>query len=187
VNVHEQKSPEDPDSPLSFSMEGTGKIPSPALHSYSWAPGWNSVQSLNKYQIEVGGPMHQGGNGKRLLHPENNTEATFYDDPPPKIKLNEDELHIVPGHHIFGSEELSMFSSSIAERAPTPYVMMHPEECQKRSIEDGATVQLLVKSKKYELPVKVNKNMAQGIAVMPVGLPDLRLPTLPTSGTISKK
>ncbi len=187
VNVHEQKTPEDDDSPLSFSMEGTGKIPHAALHSYSWAPGWNSIQAINKYQIEVGGSMHQGGNGKRLIQPEKNREASFYNDPPQKIILNDDELHIVPGYHIFGSEQLSIFSSSVAERVPTSYVMMHPEECQKRNIKTGDVVKLSVKTKNYELPLKVEKNMAEKIAVIPVGLPGLQLKAIPSVGKVTKK
>ncbi|MDX9971456.1 MAG: NADH-quinone oxidoreductase subunit NuoG [FCB group bacterium] len=46
LNVSENRPPEDPDSPLAFSMEGyRGKAPS-SLSPNFWAPGWNSVQSV---------------------------------------------------------------------------------------------------------------------------------------------
>ena len=51
--------PHDPDAPLSFSMEGFHGPPPAALIPRYWAPGWNSVQALNKFQEEVGGPLSE--------------------------------------------------------------------------------------------------------------------------------
>ena len=69
ITVHESKPPEDPDSPLSFSMEGyDGQPPAPLISRY-WSPGWNSVQSLNKFQQEIGGHLRGGDPGKRLIEP----------------------------------------------------------------------------------------------------------------------
>src|SRR5262249_57333533 len=48
ITVHEPKPPDDPDSPLSFSMEGyQGQPPSPLITRY-WSPGWNSVQEIGR-------------------------------------------------------------------------------------------------------------------------------------------
>ena len=69
IDVYEPKPPEDPDSPLNFSMEGFHGDPPPALIPRFWAPGWNSVQSLNKFQEEVGGPLRGGNPGRRLIEP----------------------------------------------------------------------------------------------------------------------
>src|SRR5262249_51446711 len=60
LDVHEPKPPEDPDSPLAHSMEGYPCQPPSPLIPFFWAPGWNSVQSANKYQQEVGGPLRGG-------------------------------------------------------------------------------------------------------------------------------
>ena len=54
VHVHEPKPPDDRDSALAFSMEGFAGEPPPALIPRFWAPGWNSVQSVNKFQGDVG-------------------------------------------------------------------------------------------------------------------------------------
>ena len=43
--------------------------PPPALIPRFWAPGWNSVQALNKFQDEVGGPLRGGDPGRRLIEP----------------------------------------------------------------------------------------------------------------------
>uniref|UniRef100_UPI0023571925 NADH-quinone oxidoreductase subunit NuoG n=1 Tax=Nevskia ramosa TaxID=64002 RepID=UPI0023571925 len=59
LSVHEPRQPQDADTALAFSMEGhngvqAGERPA-ALTPFAWAPGWNSPQSWNKYQDEVGG------------------------------------------------------------------------------------------------------------------------------------
>ena len=60
ISVHEPEPPEDPDAPFSFSMEGYLGHPPPALIPRFWAPGWNSVQAVNKFQDEVGGVAYRG-------------------------------------------------------------------------------------------------------------------------------
>ena len=58
------------DSPLAFSMEGDRGQPPSALIARYWAPGWNSVQALNKFQQEIGGLLRGGDPGERLIEPE---------------------------------------------------------------------------------------------------------------------
>src|SRR5690606_19375260 len=67
VNVSEQKPPVDQDSPLSYTMEGSRLQPPPSAVPFYWAPGWNSIQAVNKYQQEVGGPLKGGDPGIKLL------------------------------------------------------------------------------------------------------------------------
>ena len=69
ISVHEPKPPQDPDTPLAFTMEGCQDHPPAPLISRYWSPGWNSVQALNKFQQEVGGPLNGGDPGKRLIEP----------------------------------------------------------------------------------------------------------------------
>ena len=57
THVSEEKPPEDPDSPLSYTMEGYRGKPPSSMIPFFWSPGWNSVQSINKYQEEVGGSL----------------------------------------------------------------------------------------------------------------------------------
>jgi NADH-quinone oxidoreductase subunit G len=47
ITVHEPKPPDDPDSPLVFSMEGNPDQPPAALQPFFWTPRWNSIQSVN--------------------------------------------------------------------------------------------------------------------------------------------
>jgi len=49
INISEPKPPQDENSPLAFSMEGSNAIPPAELTTFFWAPGWNSVQATYKY------------------------------------------------------------------------------------------------------------------------------------------
>ena len=72
--------PHDSDAPLSFSMEGLHGPPPPALIPRYWAPGWNSVQALNKFQEEVGGPLRGGDPGQRLIEPPVAPQRAYFED-----------------------------------------------------------------------------------------------------------
>lgn len=68
-SVHEPITQRNPDAPFSNSMEGYyGPMPG-ALYPFYRAPAWNSVQALNKFQQEVGGPLVGGDPGVRLIVP----------------------------------------------------------------------------------------------------------------------
>jgi NADH-quinone oxidoreductase subunit G len=70
VTLREPAPPQDSDSALAFTMEGYhGRRMPPALIPYFWAPAWNSVQSVNKFQEEIAGPLRGGNPGVRLLEP----------------------------------------------------------------------------------------------------------------------
>ncbi len=132
VSLHEPKPPSDIDSPLSFSMEGYQDEPPAPLISRYWSPGWNSVQALNKFQQEVGGPLKGGDPGKRLIEPcafplkpplpsgERAGAAgmiTYFQNIPGAVKPRDNGQLSMPLYHCFGSEELSGYSPPIVERA----------------------------------------------------------------------
>lgn len=114
VNVHEPKPPEDTDSPLSFSMEGHEEQPPSPLISRYWAPGWNSVQALNKFQQEVGGPLAGGDPGKRLIEPKQDAKPDYFTNIPAPSGLKPNDASL-PRYSIFGSEELSSYSPAVIE------------------------------------------------------------------------
>jgi NADH-quinone oxidoreductase subunit G len=147
INVREPMPPKDPDSPFSYSMEGAHlnppKQPPPALIPRFWAPGWNSIQSLNKFQDEINGPLRGGNPGCRLIEPTNVAmpgsasenpapagapRAAYFTEIPLAFEPRSGEWLAVPLQHVFGSEELSMLTPGVAERAPKPYLALHPED-----------------------------------------------------------
>jgi NADH-quinone oxidoreductase subunit G len=180
INVSEPKPPDDPDSPLSFSMEGYHGEPPSSIIPYFWSPGWNSVQSINKYQIEVGGPLHDGDPGLRLIEPSQKGKATFFSGKvPTTFQRRENEWLLLPLDHIFGSEELSARSPAIAERAPAPYLALNPQDAARLNLQAGDNAELQLNDKTYKLPVRIKPELSQGLAGAPRGIGNLSGLNLP--------
>jgi NADH-quinone oxidoreductase subunit G len=172
INIHEQKPPADPDTPMSFSMEGfLGKAPSPLVSRF-WSPGWNSVQSLNKFQDEVGGHMRGGDSGRRLIEPSQDT-ARYYNEIPAPFAAREGEFLVAPMHHIFGSEELSVLSDAVAQRSPKPYLALNPTDASRLGVAAGDSSEIGLKGVSYRLPVQISEALPKGVAGVPVGLPEM--------------
>lgn len=76
--VHEPRPPQDQDSPYSHTMEGATAFVPAAQSAFFWAPEWNSVQSLNKFQDEVGGPLKGGPMGVCLFEERENAILKFF-------------------------------------------------------------------------------------------------------------
>ena len=170
VSVHEPKPPADPDSPLAFSMEGYPQQPPSPLITRFWAPGWNSVQSLNKFQSEVGGALAGGDPGQRLVEPAADGAPADAPDVPDPFEPRDGELLVAPLHHVFGSEEWSAASPAVAQRSPEPYAAMNPEDARKLDVEEGALVEVRLDGAAYRLPARLTASMTQGVLGVPVGV-----------------
>jgi len=171
INVSEPKPPDDNDSPMSFTMEGYHGIqPSPDTAFY-WSPAWNSVQAINKYQIEVGGPLHDGNPGKRLFEPDENRQAKYFNDIPSSFHPSNDELLVLPLYHIYGSEELTALSPAVKERIPQAYIALNENEARRKGLNaEGGKVEFYYQDKKWELSLKIDNSLPDGIAGLPKGL-----------------
>ncbi len=176
INVSEKQQPQDQDSPLAFSMEGAADTRPSSLNPGVWAPSWNSNQAVNKFQDEIGDHLHGGDPGVRLF---NKVYQGRWVKParakPGKSKLDTKESKLVtqPLYHIFGSEELSIRSTAIAERSLEPYLALHPDQAQALGLIDNDLVALTSQSGQYHLPLKLVANLAPGIVGLPVGLPGM--------------
>ncbi|HET6514076.1 MAG TPA: NADH-quinone oxidoreductase subunit NuoG [Thermodesulfovibrionales bacterium] len=186
LSIHEPPSPDDPDSPLSFSMEGySGMPPAPLIPRY-WAPGWNSVQSLTKFQKEAGGALLGGDPGRRLIEPAQKGEISYFSDIPEAFKPTGDGLLIVPLYHVFGSEELSIHSPGVYERSPEPYLALSPGDAAKIGVDDGDDVELSLSGKVHRLRVSLMPAMTGGVGGLPVGLTALNMIDLPLLGRVKR-
>jgi NADH-quinone oxidoreductase subunit G len=171
ITVHEPMPPDDPDSPLSFSMEGYESPPPASLISRYWSPGWNSVQALNKFQQEVGGILHGGDPGKRLIEPSIEEVASYYLKVPDIFTPKKGEWLMVPLYDIFGSEELSILSPGIAERAAKPFVALNSADSARLNVSDGEMIELTTAEDKYSFEVKIKPEIAEGTAGLYSSLP----------------
>ncbi|MEJ2553623.1 MAG: NADH-quinone oxidoreductase subunit NuoG [Gammaproteobacteria bacterium] len=165
-SVHEPKPPTDDDSPLAFSMEGYSGEPPPALITHAWAPRWNSVQAYNKFQQEVGGPLRGGDPGVRLLEPAPLDRFTYFQALPPPGPRN-GRWRVVPRHHLFGSDEQSLYTPAIAARAPAPYLAIAPDDAAALGVADGDPVDLIMDGVLQRLPAALLPGLAAGVVAVP--------------------
>lgn len=189
IDVHEPRLPQPVDSPLAFSMEGHPDPAGPVVASY-WAPSWNSVQALNKFQFEVGGALRGGDPGHLLIIPNGSTSKkgpkTKYSKPPKAYKHKSGEWLPVARHHIFGSDELSLHSAPLVERVPRPYVALHSQDAKSLEVEPGNDVRLTIAGVALQLPVRISDELPRGIVGVPVGLPGVGFLDLSSTATIAK-
>jgi NADH-quinone oxidoreductase subunit G len=186
ISVHEPKPPGDDDSPFSFSMEGYEGMPPSALVPRFWAPGWNSVQSVNKFQQEVGGPLTGGDPGCRLIEPPADRPAIYFRDLPGAFTPRDGEWFAVPLHHIFGSEELSLHADGISELAPRPYLGLNEGDAAGLGLSEGDETEVFFfRGPKHILPVRIIPSLPEGVAGIPVGLPGLAGMDAPASVRIA--
>ena len=137
VSVHEPKPRVDGETPFSYSMEGLNAGQPGGLVPYVWSPGWNSNQSVFKFQQEVAGPLGEGEVGVRLIEQDEpaNLPERFRQAPQPVPEG--DGLRLLPMHRVFGSDELSAWSPPIEERGAGPEVLVNPDDAAGLSIEAG--------------------------------------------------
>jgi NADH-quinone oxidoreductase subunit G len=185
--VREPPPPRNPDAPYSNSMEGYygGAMPS-ALLPFFWAPAWNSVQALNKFQQEVGGPLAGGDPGVRLIEPQPGPSGGYARGAPPAFAHRDGEWLIVPQYRIFGSDELSALAPAIAERAQGPALALNPQDAARLAVAEGDTVEVALAGESRIVPVAFRPALPLGVAALSVGLPGFAGLALPARARIAK-
>jgi NADH-quinone oxidoreductase subunit G len=184
ISVVEPRLPADPDSALSYTMEGAPVQPPAALQPFFWTPGWNSIQSVNKFQGEIGDALRGGDPGVRLFEPS--LAGSFFSAIPTAFSARPSEWLVLPVKHIFGSEELSAYAPGIAELAPDPYLAVNAAGAAKLQTESSSEVEIELGGTPYRLPLKVVPELPDGVAAIPDGLTPARGAELPAWTTIRR-
>ena len=162
--IHEPQPPNDPESPLAFSMEGAPQQPPSPVIPFFWSSGWNSNEAVNKFQDEVGGPLRNEHSGIRLLEPQPHARTRFFENAPGGYERRNNQLLLVPLPRLFGSEELSARASAIQERIPKAAVVLNPREAARLGLRKGQAVDVTAPGLVRRLPVKTDETMAGGLA-----------------------
>ena len=164
LTMHEPPPPADPDSPLGFTMEGyRGPLPSPLISQF-WAPGWNSIQAVNTYQDEVGGPLRDEMPGVRLIEPVGTKAHQWFTAIPHAFQPTSHQWLLLPLPAVFGGEELSNQSPAIVERFSKPFLSLHPSDGARLNLEDHITIDLVCQGTTYRLAVHLEPSTPVGTA-----------------------
>ncbi|MDE0366663.1 MAG: NADH-quinone oxidoreductase subunit NuoG [Gammaproteobacteria bacterium] len=167
VNVHEPKPTVDEQTPFSYSMEGLNAGQPGGLVPYVWSPGWNSNQSVFKFQQEVAGPLGDGEAGVHLIEQDEPSDLSARFRQAPRQAPAGDGLRLLPLHRVFGSDELSAFSPPIEERGAGPEVLVHPDDAAELSIEAGKGARC---ERLGSFAVRLDAGIPRGCAGVVVGL-----------------
>jgi NADH-quinone oxidoreductase subunit G len=191
VSVHEPEPAGDPDSALAYSLEGLRPDEAPAaLLARNWWPGWNSASGLHKLQEEVNGPLRHGPVGKRLLDSGATGSGTSPFDTtrpaPAAFRPRPNDWLLVPVHHIFGSDDLSMHTPGVAQRAPKPYVGLNADDATKLGLMPGDELSLWLPWLDFRAAWRLMPSLPTGVAGLPVGLPGMPFIALPARGRLSR-
>ncbi len=169
LHVSEPKPLSDEDSPLSFTMEGYKGIPPGSAIPFFWAPGWNSVQSVNKYQEEIGGRLKDANPGVLLFKEKSVSTPSFFTDKPDSFRARPGKWLLLPQQNIYGTGELSSYTPAMQQLSPKPYIAMSGNDLKQMGILEGAEVEIVMGNNSYKLPVKLNHDLADGMALVFAG------------------
>ncbi|HUI71137.1 MAG TPA: NADH-quinone oxidoreductase subunit NuoG [Spirochaetia bacterium] len=187
INLHEPKPPQDTSSPLVFTMEGGLQQPPSPLIPRFWSPGWNSDQSLNKFQIEVGGPLRGGDPGVRIVEPPANAKGTYFAAARAESQ-SQGLLRLVAHHHVFGSDELSALSRGIASRTPASYIAIAAKDAKALGLAEGDMARVVIQGGKQGTAVTLAvtlRDLPDGVASVPWGVPGMLLRELPALARVT--
>ena len=171
VNIHEPKAKVDTDTPFSYSMEGQNPgDQNGAAIPYVWSPGWNSNQSVFKFQQEVAGKLAGGDPGLRLI--ENiGAHLQYFDVDTPELSRRDGSFEVIPLHLVFGSDEMSNQSWPIRARIPAPFVLLSQQDATILEVKPG--MGLRVDGITESLEVQVDSRLPSGVIGLPQGLVEI--------------
>jgi NADH-quinone oxidoreductase subunit G len=189
LNLHEPPPAKDLDSPLAYTMEGASVGAPSSLNARFWSPGWNSDQSLSKFQAEVSGQLVGGDPGVRLFEPPaQDTGAYFPAGAGPTgagQAARDGRLLLLPRWQVFGSEELSSLAPGIASRIAPASVALSRTEGEKRGLKEGDMARLSVDgAETAELAVLI-REMPDGVATVQPGVTGVPIIPLPGWATVT--
>lgn len=170
-DVREPKPPVSADSPFSTTMEGHyGKMPS-ALLPFFWAPGWNSVQSVNKFQTEIGGALAGGDPGVRLLESHAGTALPYFTSIPESFVPRTGLWLAVMLPRVFGDDEQSARAAPIKERMAPPALMLNSDDAALIGATSGQWLECEIDGEHQHLALEIHPELPRGVAGI-AGLPE---------------
>lgn len=174
LNVSEPKPFSDDDSPLSFTMEGYRGSPPSAITPFYWSPGWNSVQSVTKFQNEPGGALKDGDPGVPLFKEKPGVAPVFFKDIPEAFVARQQKWLALPQYDVLGSGELSIYTKAIEELSPQPFIVLSEQDAGKLEVKADSSVKIIANENEYILPVKVKHELSDGVALLSAGLKGMK-------------
>jgi NADH-quinone oxidoreductase subunit G len=129
--------------------------------------------------------LRGGDPGVRLIEPPSDAAGGYYSEIPPAFAAQPNKWRIVPLYQIFGGEELSSLAPAIAERAPAPCLLLHPQDAARLGVQDNSFVEVTLPGSSCCLGVRIEEGLPPGVAGLSSGLAGTVGLSLPAWGTLS--
>lgn len=169
IDIHEPSQPIDIDTMFSFSMEGYNQPNQSLSHiPFAWFPGWNSPQSWNKFQKQIGKNLFSKNSGIHLFKKNKNQVNMHFNIIINNIK-EETCWYIIPYYHLFGNEELTQYSSVIRENIPIEYALISFEDSAQLNLKEDSIVEFNCLNKNYRLSIQLSKYLNKQQIGLPLG------------------
>ena len=181
VNVHEPRQEQDEEGIMTYSMEGVPALRDSTIFNTPWAGGWNSNQSVFKFQKHTGAALKQAENGHCLI--QNTVSKKIWSEPGKKGKKAAGGFQIFPLYHLFGSEELTARTDAIKEKATSAYIALNNTDAEKLGLQasDGVSVE-----NNGSVPYIIRSSIKAGTVGIPVGLSGLNFQNMPNAISLEK-
>jgi NADH-quinone oxidoreductase subunit G len=167
-DVQEQAPPSNEYSPFATSMEGYHGAQAGVPVPFFWSPGWNSVQSVNKFQSEIGGALRHGDDGVKLGGKDQESSGYW----PVTVRPAEPAvLLFIPCLPVFGGEELSALSPAIEARMAVPTASMNIRTAALHQITEGATMDYVTQGASMRLVTEIDDHLPDHVVQIVAGYP----------------
>ncbi len=166
-NVHEAQQAQDSESVMAFSMEGVSPLKDASILATPWSPGWNSNQSISKFQDEVGGKLAQGNSGELLE--ESTAQPRDYYPLIASVQVSKGTFKVIRAFHIFGSDELSALATPVQERTPPAYAALSAADADAGGFGRSSTITVSSGDYRIDLPLLVREKVKPGTVVIYAG------------------
>ena len=168
--LHEPKTTIDEQSGLAFSMEGDNQSLPSALQPFVWEPGWNSNQSLHKFQAEVGGAMRGGSAGLRLIEP--NAGKPAESNAPAAFQPTAGAWMLTAQYQLFGSDELSALSAPVSAMVAPAHIYLSPADAELLALGPQDGVAITRDQQTLRCRAHIDEGVPSGTVGLTMGLAD---------------
>jgi len=156
--------------PREFFVETPGSHPRPAWQLLQQLLGDNRPLYDLRLAAEKNEPRLQG---LSLLQPgdEGRRVAPYEHQPVEEstveIWSQDGDLRLLPVQSRYGSDLASSLSGKLSPRMTGPQLLIHPEEAEKRQLQEGDTVLLKTAQGSFRLPLVCSERMVKGRVIVP--------------------
>ena len=110
----------------------------------------------------------------RLFKQNGQANASFYKEHPEAFRQRQEKWLLLPKYHVFGSDELSIYTKGVLELAPEPYVGLSRADAAKLGAAENSIVTIEAETQQLSYPLKIFSELTNGIVLLPKGLPGMQ-------------